>query len=233
MSYTYLFAEIALCDQELMCNILSFCTSYLGSGFSEIYTANWIDGKYDEWDTEGQQLKRFGEHDVVFKKLEGVESTSQSWFEEAKSHLNISNKFNEVVPCFGLTKDPSNGNYMLNESNESLTQSEESNNFEIESNTSSSKLFTSKLHQFEGLPEPKNATEEEQEVSDFDKSNSQKNNTSKVYNILKDTQNDYKIETIEKKTKILSINDNDEDEIYNNPNFHSEEQDEFELPDSI
>ncbi|PKC56735.1 hypothetical protein RhiirA1_401911 [Rhizophagus irregularis] len=69
-------------------------------------------------------------------------------------------------------------------------------------------------------------------VSDFDKSNSQKNNTSKVYNILKDTQNDYKIETIEKKTKILSINDNDEDEIYNNPNFHSEEQDEFELPDS-
>ncbi|UZO10878.1 uncharacterized protein OCT59_002456 [Rhizophagus irregularis] len=70
-------------------------------------------------------------------------------------------------------------------------------------------------------------------VSDFDKSNSQKNNTSKVYNILKDTQNDYKIETIEKKTKILSINDNDEDEIYNNPNFHSEEQDEFELPDSI
>ncbi|EXX51651.1 Ipl1p [Rhizophagus irregularis DAOM 197198w] len=380
-------------------------------GFSEIYTANWIDGKYDEWDTEGQQLKRFGEHDVVFKKLEGVESTSQSWFEEAKSHLNISNKFNEVVPCFGLTKDPSNGNYMLvmykmdidlrkylqqnhnqltwterikiavdiidallkihvenaihrdlhsgnilynfgevfrisdlgfcgpadkplksiygnlpyiapeviigkeqtfksdiysiamlmwevssgqppfidyehdydlamnivngmrpkivpgtpleyknlmkqcwdadpskrpysntlwnkiheinlfyqNESNESLTQSEESNNFEIER-----------------LPEPKNATEEEQEafhsksykfyipdnVSDFDKSNSQKNNTSKVYNILKDTQNDYKIETIEKKTKILSINDNDEDEIYNNPNFHSEEQDEFELPDS-
>ncbi|CAB5212004.1 unnamed protein product [Rhizophagus irregularis] len=84
-----------------------------------------------------------------------------------------------------------------------------------------------------GLPEPKNATEEEQEVSDFDKSNNQKNNTSKVYNILKDTQNDYKIETIEQKTKILSINDNDEDEIYNNPNFHSEEQDEFELPDNI
>jgi serine/threonine protein kinase len=44
-------------------------------------------------------------------------------------------------------------------SNESLTQPEESNNFEIEDYTSSSKLFTSKLHRFDNLPEPRNATE--------------------------------------------------------------------------
>ncbi|RGB29070.1 kinase-like domain-containing protein [Rhizophagus diaphanus] len=49
--------------------------------------------------------------------------------------------------------------FYQNKSNESLTQSEESNNFEIDSNISNSKLFTSKLHQFEGLPEPRNATE--------------------------------------------------------------------------
>src|SRR6266487_3731050 len=27
-------------------------------GFSEIYTAGWIDGRYEEWDSENQQLKR-------------------------------------------------------------------------------------------------------------------------------------------------------------------------------
>ncbi|PKK65984.1 kinase-like protein [Rhizophagus irregularis] len=82
-------------------------------GFSEIYTATWINGNYYEWDSEKQQLKRFGNIYIVLKKLENVENANQSWFEEAKSHLYISNKWNEVVQCFGLTQDPSNGNYML------------------------------------------------------------------------------------------------------------------------
>jgi hypothetical protein len=51
-------------------------------GFSEIYTANWIDGHYDEWDSKNQQLKRFGTYKVILKKLENVESANQSWFEE-------------------------------------------------------------------------------------------------------------------------------------------------------
>jgi serine/threonine protein kinase len=53
--------------------------------------------------------------------------------------------------------------YYQHESNESLTQLEESiNRLEInsfENYTSSSRLFTSKLHQFENLPEPRNTTE--------------------------------------------------------------------------
>src|SRR6266516_3569747 len=54
--------------------------------------------------------------------------------------------------------------YYLNKSNEQ-TQSEINKNFEInktsslESNYTSSRLFTSKVHQFENFPEPKNATE--------------------------------------------------------------------------
>ncbi|PKY58982.1 hypothetical protein RhiirA4_481350, partial [Rhizophagus irregularis] len=85
-------------------------------------------------------------------------------------------------------------------SNESLTQPEENNNFEIENCTSSSKLFASKLHQFDNLPEPRNATEEEQEafhsnksydfyipnnIDDFNKSSSKKNSTSKISTIFK------------------------------------------------
>jgi hypothetical protein len=51
-------------------------------GFSEIYTANWIDGSYKEWDSKKQQLKRYGRHGVVLKRLENVENANQSWFEE-------------------------------------------------------------------------------------------------------------------------------------------------------
>ncbi|CAB4420530.1 unnamed protein product [Rhizophagus irregularis] len=145
-----------------------------------------------------------------------------------------------------------------------LSQLEENNNFEVESHTGSSKLFTSKLHQFDNLPEPRNATEEEQEafhsnksynfhipdnIDDFNKSSSKKNSTSKIYSIFKvsskkisnifkrssknDIKNDFKIETMQQQVKKLHINDDDEEEVHNNPNLHSEEQDELELPDNI
>jgi hypothetical protein len=51
-------------------------------GFSEIYTATWIDGRYDEWDSKKQQLIRLGSQYVVLKRLENVENANQSWFEE-------------------------------------------------------------------------------------------------------------------------------------------------------
>ncbi|PKY46585.1 hypothetical protein RhiirA4_543421 [Rhizophagus irregularis] len=138
--------------------------------------------------------------------------------------------------------------------NESLTQpaevAEVNNNFEIENCTNSSKLFTSKLHQFDNFPEPRNATEEEQEafhsnksydfyipnnIDDFNKSNFSK--AAKGYPIYpKEAQkmaNDYKVESMRKRIKRLHINDNDEVEAHNNPNLHSEEQDELELPEKF
>ena len=51
-------------------------------GFSEIYTAKWIDGSYDEWDSKVQQLVRYGTHNVILKELKNVKNASQSWFEE-------------------------------------------------------------------------------------------------------------------------------------------------------
>ncbi|EXX57913.1 polo kinase CDC5 [Rhizophagus irregularis DAOM 197198w] len=81
-------------------------------GCSEIYTADWTDGHYVEWDSKEKQLKRLGQS-VILKKLENVESANRSWFEESKSHLSISNKYSQVAECYGLTKNPSNGNYML------------------------------------------------------------------------------------------------------------------------
>uniref|UniRef100_U9U5J6 Protein kinase domain-containing protein n=1 Tax=Rhizophagus irregularis (strain DAOM 181602 / DAOM 197198 / MUCL 43194) TaxID=747089 RepID=U9U5J6_RHIID len=82
-------------------------------GYSEIYTAIWIGGSYEEWDSKENQLTRFGDQCVILKELENVESVNKRWFEESKSHLTISSKWADVVQCYGLTKDPLNGDYML------------------------------------------------------------------------------------------------------------------------
>ncbi|CAB4485687.1 hypothetical protein RhiirA1_471527 [Rhizophagus irregularis] len=72
-------------------------------------------------------------------------------------------------------------------------------------------------------------------IDDFNKSSNWKNNsTSKMSSIFKanskDAQNDYEIETMQQQIK--NINLEDENEIHNNPNLHSEEQDESEIPES-
>ena len=52
-------------------------------GFSKIYTAGWIGGRYFEW--KEQQLIRqfkFGAQYVVLKRLENVENANKRWLEE-------------------------------------------------------------------------------------------------------------------------------------------------------
>ncbi|UZO06262.1 uncharacterized protein OCT59_026591 [Rhizophagus irregularis] len=102
----------------------------------------------------------------------------------------------------------------------------------------SSKIFTSKIHNFENLHEPKNATEEEQiafyTTRSYDFSISSNDNDSKessrLFKKLKmendDVQNDYEREIMQQRTNI-SIND----EVQNNPNLHSEKKDKQEIPD--
>ncbi|UZO00585.1 uncharacterized protein OCT59_011708 [Rhizophagus irregularis] len=146
---------------------------------------------------------------------------------------------------------------------------EENNNLKInetdsleESKETSSILFTSsKLHNFENFPEPRNATEEEQEafhsksydefyipnsINDFAKSSSSKNNSmsKKISSIFKvnskkfskmfkklQIKNDSREDYNNKETMKHHSCIDDEDEVHNNPNLHSEEQDELEIPD--
>ncbi|POG71260.1 hypothetical protein GLOIN_2v1608797 [Rhizophagus irregularis DAOM 181602=DAOM 197198] len=100
-----------------------------------------------------------------------------------------------------------------------LFKSEIVDNLEMnkaEENYTSSRLFTSKIHNFGNLPEPRNATEVFH---------------SKLYDFNIPKNNDEK-EIIQQRTKRQNIGDiDDEDEVYNNPNLHSEEQDELEIPD--
>ncbi|CAB4380903.1 uncharacterized protein OCT59_002218 [Rhizophagus irregularis] len=120
---------------------------------------------------------------------------------------------------------------------------------------------TSKLHQFENLPEPRNATEGNittfyskpynfyipDNIDDFGKSVNQRDSDTlinkdnskilpQVFNELQinssktDVQNNYyREEIMQQQRKNIDI----DDEVQNNPNLHSEEQEELEIPDNI
>ncbi|RIA89567.1 kinase-like domain-containing protein [Glomus cerebriforme] len=77
-----------------------------------IYSADWSDGCYDKWDSKERKLTRSKPRKVILKRLENVENANKSWFEEAKSCLITSNRWNSIVKYYGLTKDL-NGNYFL------------------------------------------------------------------------------------------------------------------------
>src|SRR5947207_6619973 len=48
-------------------------------GCSKIYTADWINGRYFEWNSKKRQLIRFGRQNVVLKRLENVENANKRW----------------------------------------------------------------------------------------------------------------------------------------------------------
>ncbi|CAB4389338.1 unnamed protein product [Rhizophagus irregularis] len=72
-------------------------------------------------------------------------------------------------------------------------------------------------------------------INDFNGSNKQYNDSEKLpkefINLQINSNNDEK-EIIQQKMKRQNIGDiDDDDEVYNNPNLHSKEQDELEIPD--
>ncbi|POG62094.1 hypothetical protein GLOIN_2v645214 [Rhizophagus irregularis DAOM 181602=DAOM 197198] len=68
-------------------------------GFSEIYTADWTDGCYNEWDPIKKELKKFGVQEVILKKLEIAESDDRNWFEEVCKKFFFLKKKYLLVSC--------------------------------------------------------------------------------------------------------------------------------------
>ncbi|CAB4398585.1 unnamed protein product [Rhizophagus irregularis] len=176
-------------------------------GFSEIYTADWIDGYYEEWDFKNQQLVRNGTQEVILKRLDDAESINRNWFEEAKSHLTIGNKWVDIVRCFEEQEVLYSKSYgfkipdNINEFNKSDIQNVDIS-IKVNSKKLSNKIF---------------------EISQV--------------NLNYDIRDYYKKEAIQQIQQIkranINININDENEIYNNPNLHSKEQNILEIPDKL
>ncbi|CAB4443811.1 unnamed protein product [Rhizophagus irregularis] len=65
-------------------NNLRNITYLTKGGYSEIYTADWIDGEYFQWNNQERKLKRFGKQQVILKRLENGESNNRNWFDEVR-----------------------------------------------------------------------------------------------------------------------------------------------------
>ncbi len=63
-------------------NNLQNINYFTKGGCSEIYTADWIDRAYSEWDSKEKQLKRTVPRKVILKMLKNVEKANRSWFDE-------------------------------------------------------------------------------------------------------------------------------------------------------
>ncbi|POG63886.1 kinase-like domain-containing protein [Rhizophagus irregularis DAOM 181602=DAOM 197198] len=83
------------CDQECLATL-----------YCEYCVRNYLKVNFSNW---------FGNLQVILKELGSVESANRNWFEEAKSHLTISNKYIAIVQCVGLTQNPSIYNFTWKE----------------------------------------------------------------------------------------------------------------------
>ncbi|CAB4377155.1 unnamed protein product [Rhizophagus irregularis] len=106
--------------------------------------------------------------------------------------------------------------YYQEEPNQSDNNSINSDNLD-NLNSKNHDASTSKVHYFEGTPEPKNVTEEKQED---------------INNISSNSSINQEMNAFQQHIKKIQI-DLDDEEKYKNANLHSEDQDNLEIPDDI
>ncbi|RIB22241.1 kinase-like domain-containing protein [Gigaspora rosea] len=87
-------------------------------GFSEVFSAKWIDGPRTKWNVEKKVWERYSNVNVALKCLLELkeEDFTNELFKELKSHL-ISNdqvvgRFN-ILHTYGMTRDPNSKVYMM------------------------------------------------------------------------------------------------------------------------
>ncbi|GBC12230.2 kinase-like domain-containing protein [Rhizophagus irregularis DAOM 181602=DAOM 197198] len=242
------------------------------SGFSEIYTANWINGCYNGWNSKKQQLIRSRAIKIILKSLENVESANQSWFEEAESHLTISSKRAAIVRSFA--PEVINGKEYTFKSDiysiamlmwEISSQQPPFINHEHDYNLAMNIINGIRPRIVPGIPvEYKNLMEEcwdadpskrpdtttliiriremnfyYQSMTDesFQPETCNNLELNEANNITSNTDHrsfTSKIHQFENLPEPRNATEDEEDdEVYNNPNLHSEEQDELEIPNDI
>ncbi|CAG8544836.1 116_t:CDS:2 [Dentiscutata erythropus] len=82
-------------------------------GFGTIYGAEWIYGRYCGWNFEEKTLIRNGGQHVALKIISDTNQKHSKMIKEITAHLTINNEISYIVPCYGLTKDPKTGDFIL------------------------------------------------------------------------------------------------------------------------
>ncbi|CAG8776357.1 31422_t:CDS:2, partial [Racocetra persica] len=81
--------------------------------YGSIYTATWVNGLIIGWNEKTQEFIRLGSKKIVLKLLNNSDNLNIRFFEEALSSTVSPTLASCGVKCYGLTKYPDNGKYML------------------------------------------------------------------------------------------------------------------------
>ncbi|CAG8515328.1 2727_t:CDS:2, partial [Acaulospora colombiana] len=82
-------------------------------GCAVIYTAIWKKGVALSFDNEKKEFVRSNEGVVALKKLLNSQHADEKFLEELKVHILLGSRGYTVATCYGVTKDPSTGEYIL------------------------------------------------------------------------------------------------------------------------
>ncbi|POG63438.1 hypothetical protein GLOIN_2v1845907 [Rhizophagus irregularis DAOM 181602=DAOM 197198] len=189
-------------------------------GCSEIYTAIWIDKRYDEWDSREQRLKRIEKpgfvQSVILKGLENVENASLNWFEEATAHLILNVQSNDKIETMQKEEDKHYTNVKELQSNykietmlkqgekhyniddiqssykiETMQKQEEKHHINVDDIQSSYKIEMMQKQEEKHYPNV-------DDVQSNYKIETMQNQEEKHYTNVEDVQSSYKIETMQK-----------------------------------
>ncbi|CAB4439315.1 unnamed protein product [Rhizophagus irregularis] len=145
-------------------------------------------------------------HKVILKKLENVESADRSWFDECKSHLSITNKWSKQKE------------YQSIQHNLSIPSEIEDFVF---------KRTEHQIGQYDlTIIMPDNSKSKRIYFDDEEKEDIIKSKKIKL------SENKGKFQ-YSQMNYVTNNNVMEDDDISNNPNFHSEDQEELEIPEDI
>ncbi|GBB94916.1 hypothetical protein RclHR1_02440010 [Rhizophagus clarus] len=82
-------------------------------GFGEVYKANWIDGRIDEWDDENKIWRRYDKDIVVaLKSLNNSKNITLEFMNEMILHHKVDLDY-RIIKLYGITQDPKTENYIM------------------------------------------------------------------------------------------------------------------------
>ncbi|GBC18820.2 kinase-like domain-containing protein [Rhizophagus irregularis DAOM 181602=DAOM 197198] len=122
-------------------------------GFGKVYRANWIDGPIKEWDLENENWKRGRQNKfVALKILDNSKNVTLEFMNEIISHHKLyENDYVDANPLNRPTSDEISK--ILKQWGVDLLESRKS---PLSYETHSEAIYTSRLLDFNNLPEPKN-----------------------------------------------------------------------------
>ncbi|CAG8499598.1 3563_t:CDS:2, partial [Racocetra persica] len=84
-------------------------------GFGIIYFAKWLDGSIISWDTYKQKFLRGRPGPFILKSMntKNIENININFYKEILIHMVLSLESPYIVTCYGLTKEPKSGNFMM------------------------------------------------------------------------------------------------------------------------